>query len=97
MNIFTFKKTPPIIGHDDLWQKTLTHRQWAFVVDKWSIGFEHQNIYSDSDRKLPIKAYWLGIETNWEVIRNYQGYDHTYYDGDNYCIRIGPLYLTWFR
>jgi hypothetical protein len=97
MNIFTFKKTPPIIGHDYLFNKNLSHRQWAFVIDKWSIGIERQNIYHGPKRiPIPIKGYWFGIETNWETIKNCQGYDHTYYDGDNYSIRIGPIFIMWY-
>lgn len=97
MNIFTFKKTPPIVGHDDLYNRTLTHRQWAVTLDKWSVGLERQNIYKTYPKGHTIEGYWIGIETEWEIIRDYQGYFHDYYDGDMYTIRIGPLYLTWFN
>jgi hypothetical protein len=101
-DVFSFFNRGAISGHDDKYKTGIIGRRWAFVIDKWSIGFERQWGYLDD--LWGVGTVW-GMGAGYYIVGIYPwksrdrwfkfGFDSNYYDGQHNVIMLGPIYISW--
>ena len=93
MNLFTFKhlKANPI-EHPVQYKAGTREWRWAFVIEKFIVGFFHQYKSERSDEWHDVKPYYY---VAWNPNSSRWGRFHGYYDGPLDSFELGRLQCHW--